>query len=205
MNPVRLVAWDFDGVLNRNIRDGKFLWAESFEADLGLPYRDLQAYMFGSGRFAEVLVGKRDILDLVAAWLARHGDPMTAEALLDYWYAHDVFPDSEIGALLDRVTCRSVIATNNEARRARYIAEDMGYGTRVARIFAAGPMGVAKPDAGFFAQIQNWARCAPAEILLVDDLLRNVEAARRCGWRAFYLTDGSRGDLPRVLDQYGAL
>ena len=31
---LRVVAWDFDGVLNRNIENGVFAWSRQFEADL---------------------------------------------------------------------------------------------------------------------------------------------------------------------------
>lgn len=192
-------------MLNRNIVEGRFVWADRFEADLGLSFSAFQSFMFGSGRFADVLVGRCDLRDLVAEWLTTQEGAPTADAFLAYWFEKDAHPCAEVGGLLDRVTCRSVIATNNEARRAAYIMDDMGYRGRVERIFAAGPMGVAKPDGGFFEVIETWSGLPARRILLVDDLLRNVDAARKRGWQAFYLHPNARGDLEKLLSRSGLL
>jgi putative hydrolase of the HAD superfamily len=66
-------------------------------------------------------------------------------------------------------------------------------------IFAAGPMGVRKPDAEFFGQIESWAELPPEQILLVDDAEANIEAAHKRGWQTFHFTDASRHQLPGFL------
>ena len=195
-----IVAWDFDGVLNAGIRDGRFLWTEGLEAAWGIPPDRLRTLFTD---WDPVMTGREDILDRLAVWLADEGHDVPPSALLDWWLEADTFPDTGMLDLMDRLTARGVrqvIATNNEPRRAAYIEGPMGYGARVERVFASGRMGLRKPDPAFFAALTDALDAAPSETILVDDLARNVDAARDCGWEAFHLTPSRRAALPGFLD-----
>jgi putative hydrolase of the HAD superfamily len=61
---IQVVAWDFDGVLNRNIENGVFAWSRHFERDLGLCVRSFSAHLFG-GRFQKAMVGEACLIDIV--------------------------------------------------------------------------------------------------------------------------------------------
>ena len=156
-------------------------------------------FMFDGPRFAEVLTGKRKILDLLADWISTHQVPHAPEAVLDYWLTKDARADEEVLGWLDACAVPGVIATNNEAHRADYIWNVMGFSGRMQRIFASGEMGVKKPDAGFFAQIEAWSGLVPADILLIDDTEKNIAAAAARGWQVFHFTDETRDRLPQVL------
>ncbi|MCY1128368.1 HAD-IA family hydrolase [Frigidibacter sp. RF13] len=194
-----LVVWDFDGVLNRNIRRGSFVWQNRLRDDLGLDPRAFNSFVFGSERIRSVVQGKLDLREVVADWLHEQGAAIDTDMFLDYWFEKDALPDTETGALLDLCRGRKVIGTNNETRRAAYIEGKMGFSARVERIFASGWMGVAKPDDGFFATIEDWAGVEPGRILLIDDSSANVAAAHRLGWQAFHFTDETRHRLPGTL------
>ncbi len=202
---VKLVVWDFDGVLNDNFRDGAFLWSTRFEDDFGVPLERFQSHLFGSGRFTQVLRGREDILDLLRDFCDASGCAHPPEAILAYWFERDDFPNRACLDLIDKLAVPSVIATNNEGRRAAYIRDQMGYGARVAEIFAAAEIGVAKPDEGFFEHIRTWGQRSPAEMLLVDDTHGNVEAADRLGWQVFQFAAGREAELADRLDQAGVL
>lgn len=196
---LRLVAWDFDGVLNRNTIGGTLAWHRDFKADLGADLEGFKVYLFRSGRFDAVLRGARDLRELIAAWIEEEAADLTPEKVLDYWFTKDDLPDDEMLALAETLPCRQIIATNNEPRRAAHIRETAGWGARVDRVFASGEMGVAKPDPAFFARIEDWAGLAPEEILLVDDVAENTRAAEARGWRVFHFTDDSRDGLREIL------
>ena len=204
---VGLVVWDFDGVLNANIRDGRFVWADDLGPDLGIDAAAFSDFVFASGRMRDVVSGRIDLLDVVGPWLAEQGHAIAAADFLDYWWRKDAHPDAQVLSWLDALaqgaghggTLRQVIGTNNEGHRATYIEGTMGFAGRVERVFASGRMGVAKPDAGFFEQISDWAGLAPEHILLIDDTARNIEAARALGWQAFHFTPQSRAALPGRL------
>lgn len=91
------------------------------------------------------------------------------------------------------------MVTNNEIHRTSYIETSMGFGDLVERIFAAGRMGIAKPDTDYFAHIEEALQLAPENFLLVDDMEENVTAARSRGWQAFHFTEGAHDRLERSL------
>ncbi|WP_224814126.1 HAD family hydrolase [Hasllibacter sp. MH4015] len=194
-----LIVWDFDGVLNRNLVDGRFVWADDLEADLGLSRSSLDAYIFRSGRIRTVIVGEERLVDVAAEWLATQDTDISADAFLSYWFAKDAHPDAEVVRYLRSHPARHVIGTNNPACRARFIEADMGFASLVEHVFASGRMGVAKPDAAYFKSITDWSGVPAARTLLVDDSALNCEAARALGWQAFHFTDATRHLLPQVL------
>ncbi len=196
-----VVAWDFDGVLNRNIVDGRFVWANTFEADTGHTLKGFTDTVFAEG-FNDIITGRTDLRDRVHDWANKVDYAPGADALLAYWFEHDALPDPDVGLMMDALCelgVRQVIVTNNEIRRARYIEREMGFGTRVERVFASGRMGVRKPDPAYFAHVTDVLDVEPERVLLIDDHPDNVAAAAACGWQAFHFTDVTRDRLRTTL------
>lgn len=196
---MKLVAWDFDGVLNKGYPGGYEDWQQSFEADLGCSAKAFTEFVYTQDNFVPILTGQRDLMDLLADYVARHEVPHSPRAVLDYWLSKDANADPQVLGWLDRCALPGVIATNNEAHRARFMWEDMGFKTRMQHIFASGPLGVKKPDGQFFAAIEAWSGLEPSDILLVDDAEQNIRAAEARGWRVFHFTDETRTGLPDLL------
>lgn len=194
-----LIAWDFDGVLNRNIRDGRFIWADDLEADLGISLEGFQKHMFGPERIRQIVRGQLDLRAELTGYLAAIGSAHPADAVMDYWFDKDMHLDAQVLGWLRAAPARSVLATNNEAHRTRYITETMRLGAEVAQVFASGLMGVAKPDDGFFEAIEEWSTVPRSKILLIDDTAKNTEAAAARGWQAFHFTDETRDALPEII------
>ncbi|NVO58119.1 HAD-IA family hydrolase [Rhodobacteraceae bacterium B1Z28] len=196
-----IVAWDFDGVLNRNIVNGRFIWADRFEIDIGHSLNDFTEIIFRNG-FDEVITGKVDLRDRIEEWARTVNYTEGADALISYWFKNDALPDTEVTMAMDMLSSRGVrqiIVTNNEARRAAFIEREMGFGNRVEHVFASGRMGVRKPDPAFFKHVTDVLEVEPKQMLLVDDCPKNVPAAVRCGWRAFHFIDHTRDQLRKVL------
>ncbi|MEM7425328.1 MAG: HAD-IA family hydrolase [Pseudomonadota bacterium] len=198
---VRVIAWDFDGVLNRNVVDGRFTWIDDFERDLGLPPGPFEETVFGHN-LDDVLTGREDVRDRIVHWAQEYGFSAGADAMLEYWFQRDVRPDAEMLELMDALTAcgmRQVLVTNNEPRRTAFIENEMGFGARVEHIFASGRMGIAKPAAEFYARVTGALQVERAEILIVDDLSRNVEAAVHFGWQGLHFTPQTRGEVASCL------
>lgn len=196
---MKLIAWDFDGVLNKGFQGGFEMWQQTFEADLGVSAKIFTEFMFGSNDFNAVILGQRDVLDLLAEYTATHAIPHTPQAVLDYLLAKDARADDEVVGWLSACPVPGVMATNNEARRAEYMWQVMGFRDRMQKIFASGPLGVKKPDGPFFAAIEEWSGHAPQDILLIDDAEKNIVAAAARGWQTFHFTDETRHALPQLL------
>jgi putative hydrolase of the HAD superfamily len=198
---LQLIAWDFDGVLNRNIVNGRFVWADGFESDFGHPFSSLQAYLSGD-TFEAIVTGRRDLRDAVGAWTRDVGFEPGPDVVLDYWFAQDSLADPDMWARLDAMRARGlrqVIATNNEDRRCTYIEQEMGFGPRIDGMFSSGRMGVRKPDARFFEIIERETGVPPSAILLVDDTRENIAAARARGWKTFHYSETAGPDLDKCL------
>ncbi len=194
-----LAVWDFDGVLNANIVDGRFVWSDDLRQDLGIDPAAFEAYVFASGLIRRVIRGDLCLRETTAAWLAENARGVDVDRFLAYWFAKDARPDAEVTGWLRAHSGRKVIGTNNERLRSAYIEEEMGYGSLVERLFSSGRLGVAKPEVAFFKIIGEWAEVAPERILLIDDSKANIEAACDLGWQGFHFTTESRGQLPAVL------
>jgi len=197
----KIIVWDFDGVLNANIVDGRFVWADRLDADWGIDAAAMAAHLFHRDRIGQIMRGQSDLRDELVTWLQLAGHDVDPDAFLDYWFARDALPDAEVLRHLQRDGVRHVIGTNNEARRASYIENDMGFAEKVSHIFASGRIGHAKPDAGFFQRIEDWSVAERQTHVLIDDTLANVEAAQARGWQGFHFSDATRAELPDFLDQ----
>ena len=53
VSTVDTIVWDFDGVLNRNIVDGKFTWNDGFEAEFGQSIETFNEMIFND-KFSEL-------------------------------------------------------------------------------------------------------------------------------------------------------
>ncbi len=199
MPEIKLIVWDFDGVLNANVVDGRFVWTDQMQSDLDLDPKAFSAFLFGSGLMHKVICGKVSLMEVVATWLRTQNTDLTARDFLDYWFARDALPDSEVFGWMRAAAGRRVIGTNNETLRATYIETQMQFGQHVEHVFASGRMGVAKPDAGFWTAVERWSGVERQNILLVDDSEQNVEACQAQGWQVFHFTKTSRSDLPVLL------
>ncbi|WP_084420002.1 HAD family hydrolase [Henriciella litoralis] len=196
----KLIAWDFDGVLNANVEDGIFRWMTTFEADLGLPIQSLASYLF-SGRFQKAMVGEADLHELVGDWAETEGVRHRAGEVVDYWFDKDHVPDHATLDIVRRARAAgitNVIATNNEVYRADWI-EEAGFGEQMHTVFAAGRMKLAKPDLAYFAHIEDVMDVRGKDVILVDDMEENVAAARAHGWDAFHFTPGCHDALVKAI------
>ncbi len=196
-----VIAWDFDGVLNRNIKNGEFLWHRNFESDLGQSVSVFTQHMFGA-RLDDIITGKEDLRDRAESWSNSVGFSPGADALLAYWFEKDSFPDPAMLAIMQDLTgrgFRQVIATNQEARRTAFIENEMGFAALVERVFASGRMGVRKPESAFYNAVTGSLGVDAQDMFLVDDTLANVEQAGRSGWRAIHFQEEDAEDFRRQL------
>ena len=93
---MKLIAWDFDGVLNRGYQGGFFRWQQTFEADLGVSAKVFTDFVFTESNFVTVLTGQRDILDVLQDWITTHDVPHEAGFVLDYWLSKDAHADEQV-------------------------------------------------------------------------------------------------------------
>ncbi len=187
-----LVVWDFDGVLNANYDADGYIWNRMMEDELKIDGAAFRHGLF-KREFRAIMTGHVDLRDALAEILPAAGYEHGPDAFMEYWFTRDYHHNDGMDELLADVRAAGVacvIGTNNEPRRASYIANEWGYAAKVDRIYTSGLMGVAKPDHAFFEHImQDQGVTDRARVLFVDDHPENIEAADAFGWRTYQFGD----------------
>lgn len=201
MKRIKCIAWDFDGVLNKGIENGQYVWQNLLSGSFGIDQHEFARFIFGDG-FWPVMRGEIDIVDHLEAWKSHTKFDGNVHEILQFWFENDAKPCPEMMRLMDQVDAiglRQVIATNNEHRRSRYIERDMGFSARVETVFSSGRMKIAKPDAGYFKHIEKAMGLDPEAFLFVDDYPENIEAAAACGWQVHLFPEDGHSALQERL------
>ncbi len=192
---------DVDGVIVHPAHPGG--WAERIEADLGVSRADLDRAFFAP-HWEDVVLGRADLHERLAPVLADIAPHLSAEQLIQYWFAKDARLDQVLLDDLAMLRAHGVamhLATLQEHRRARHLWKNLGLCDRFDAMHYAADLGTAKPDPAFFRTIEARTGLAAADLVLIDDRISNVQAARACGWRAILWNDSSQ--LNRALAEQG--
>lgn len=75
----------------------------------------------------------------------------------------------------------------------------MGFARYVDHIFSAGRMRIAKPDKRYFSYIEEALKTDSSNIVLIDDVAENIEAARLAGWKAVHFRQDDHIALETAL------
>jgi putative hydrolase of the HAD superfamily len=188
---------DVDGVLIRPRPGG---WAVDLETELGVSPAELAEHFFAI-HWDDVVMGRAGLHERLSPVLARIAPHLTSERLAAYWFAKDAIVDTNLLDDLAAVRRRGIelhLATVQEHLRADFIWTELGFRDRFDAMHYAADLGCGKPDPEFFEKVGERTGFVPAEMMLIDDRLENVEAARAAGWRGLHWTGERR--LPDVLD-----
>lgn len=184
---------DVDGVLVcGRPSDGKS-WASSTESDLGFSVEDLQREFF-EPHWNDIVVGRCNLVDHLKPALARIAPHVSYDEFTAYWFENDARLNVGLLAELEeqRSTGKKVyLATNQEHARAANLMDELGLRNHCDGIFYSAAMGCRKPEREFFAKAGALSELSPGQLLLVDDTLGNVTAARASGWNAAQWSEGS--------------
>lgn len=95
---------------------------------------------------------------------------------------------------------RLALLSNMPAGMAERFLRESSWAGYFAKTFFSGQLGLLKPDRRIFAHVLNDLRTAPAEVIFVDDNLRNIEAARGAGVHTVHFGPGT--DLMQALKHF---
>ena len=151
---LRVIAWDFDGVLNRNVIDGRFTWADNFERDTGASLKSFADYLFKAG-FRRRWLARPDLKTMIGEWIELDGYHGTAETIMSYWFDIDARPDARMLALLERTSkLASPMSWRQIMKRTARIISNMIWVLARRWIRYSPPAYVrGQPDDGYFQHI----------------------------------------------------
>lgn len=179
------IVWDYDGVINLSTINGRIVWQESFERDIGHDTKQFEDVIFGPG-FSQILLGQEDLIHRINKWRDLVSCKKSSGEILQYWYKNDTKLDEGLLSLIRYLKSRGlsqIIATNTDCYRATYIqAQLMENGIDIPLV-ASGFIGELKPSDKFLRTVEAIAGSA-STYLLIDDSPKNTAAAIAFGWRA---------------------
>src|SRR5262245_47221007 len=200
---LKAIVFDADGVIQRRPRR----WRGTLQALIGRdgdPDR-LLADIFAAENPA--LCGECDFAEGLSEVQRRWRCRTPLAHLLDVWTMIDV--DRGVTGIIRSLRAAGIqchLATNQEAHKARYMSEELGYRLLFDREFYSCRMGVAKPAQAFFQAIVNALAEDPNRVLFIDDRPENVDAARRVGLHgAVFSLDRGVRELRRLLRDSGCM
>jgi putative hydrolase of the HAD superfamily len=137
-------------------------------------------------------------------------------------YVHDVpvheflSADLELRETLEQVKARKLIFTNSDLKHANRILDALGVRDQFERIFDIEAMKfIPKPNPDPYRLVLDYLRLQPKDVLLIDDMERNLKPAQEMGMRTILIGSGKPVDdrhhaienikeLTHVLDQIKA-
>ena len=185
------LALDVDGVLLDPDRAGAGHWSNELTAKFGIT-RDEFRRAFFMVVWDDVVNGRRPIEPALASALESIGSKATVEAVLACWFEADFVPVPAAIEFARRAAAsgvRVVLVTNQEHRRARFLADRLGELIKLDGIVYSADVGVQKHEAKFFdvatkrLAITDGRR---SDVLFVDDTVDNVRQASASGWTAIH-------------------
>lgn len=198
--PIKAVIFDVGGVLLRTEDlSGRRKWADRY----GLGPWELADVVFNSPAAGAATVGKATEGEVWEA--ARTALNLSPDELRqfrrDFW-SGDRFDDP----LLDWVTSlrgryRTGILSNAWSNARRFLTRNLKITAAFEELIISAEEGVMKPNADIYDRAVRRLGVGPSESVFVDDVLDNVEAARRFGMSAVHFRVGL--DVPQELEQLG--
>lgn len=183
---MKVLMVDVDGVVVRGRPADGLPPLTYLERDLGLPTALLQREFFAL-HWSEIVTGKEALMPRLESVLARIAPQLSAETLRSYWFENDSRLDHVLLEALAARRARGVsifLATNQEHMRAKYLMEERGLAAHVDGILYSAALGCRKPSQEFYRLANEHAGVAAEDIVFIDDIRENVEAARAFGWNA---------------------
>lgn len=185
---------DVDGVLVFGRPSDGQHWMIGLLDDLGLSPHDL-ADGFFKAEWNNVVVGRKALLPTLQEALDRIAPSLPAEDLIAYWFemsSRIVQPVlADVRAARDQ-GIPVYLATNQCHTRADYLMNTLGLRDETDGIVYSAKAGHKEPQVEFYAFAQKASGYRPDQLLMIDDTLENVEAARTSGWQAVHWSADAR-------------
>lgn len=193
------VLLDADGVLQRSAPDPIGLlrqWAGERAEDLG---RALWTAERGPLR------GEGDFLDVVDAVVPTYADVDPRELYRRLWHDITVSRESlDLVARLREAGYAVHLGTNQHRQRGQHMRTELGFDALFDESFYSWELGTKKPEPTYFELVLERIEADPAQVLFVDDMEVNVEAARAVGLRAeHWHLDRGHDALTDLLSRHG--
>ena len=193
---IRAVIFDVDGVLVNAER-----FSDRFAREHGIAVERITPFF--TGTFADCLIGRADLKDVIVPYLSEWGWTTGVDSFLEYWFTSEHSVNVELVDVVQSIRMQGVkcvVATNNEKHRVEYMSSSMDFSKTFDKLYASSHVGFMKPDPAFYRAVLEDLQVAAEEALFFDDSHTNVTAAAQLGMNAELYTTFER--FQRTLGRY---
>jgi HAD superfamily hydrolase (TIGR01509 family) len=180
-----IAVFDLGGVVARYYPDRRL---HRLAHLTGLDEHDLSSRLFGYGLDHDAELGVYESADIVGVVLDALDGRLSEGALVEAW-ASAFEPDPAVLEFMHAMPGRVFILTNNGPMLNHCINGPLQVlRESVSEIICSWEVRARKPSREAFERAARRIGEDPARLVLFDDDMRNVDAARACGWRAEHVT-----------------
>jgi len=194
-----VLVLDCDGVVVKGHREGG-RWDKHLARDLGIDTAALQDRFF-KPHWRAISLGETGMMAVLAQVWPELGCAADPAAFVDYWFSNDATLDDDVLAQVDAWRAKggkAYLGTVQEHHRARHLWDTLGLKRHFDAIHYSAALGAWKPEAAFYERLHaKLPVAAPGEVIFLDDVMKNVDAANAFGWRASHFR--SAADLRKAL------
>jgi len=198
---IRAVVLDIGGVLE--VIDGR-VFPGPFEQRYGLPAGAVVAAIEGMEK--DPRIGQATVEETREHWLRELGldDVQADELMADFWRWYVGTLDQEMfGWFASQRPARLTGIVSNSNPGAREAEVCWGFEAITDDIVYSHEVGLRKPDPAIYELAASRLGVRPEEIIFVDDIEANVEAARTAGWHALVhvTTPATIREVERIIEE----
>ena len=184
----RAVLIDVDGVLVHSHFHPdparRRRWDEHLLEDMGVEPAAFKTLF--KGGFDAAITGEASLVETLDAFLPTVGYRGSTLDFIGYWLTHDAHLNFQLLDALQRLSetggVRLYVATNQEHLRANHLWSNLGLCRVFDDMFYSARLGVAKPGADYFANVDALLGPQTEPPLIFDDSPAVIEAANGHGW-----------------------
>ena len=201
MSEIRGLIFDYGGVL----WDMRWDLARTLEQEHGLRERTIVETLYGSEIYKQLEVGVGDR----QAWLDESHQALESAAGRELPPLHRSWRERQhlIAPYIDlirrlRPPYKTAVLSNADSTLSRRLGESHGIADLFDDVVVSADVGMAKPDARIYALAAQRLGLAVDACVFIDDLARNVDAAREAGMHAVHFLVNEH-DLEAQLAELG--
>jgi putative hydrolase of the HAD superfamily len=184
---IKHVVFDIDGV----VAEGPPRVSEVAIAKFGLDANAVTNF-FSRGPWEGCIEGSGDLRELLIEALPQWGFSGSVDDYLRFWFETANVFNARVIDLAAKLRAQGLgchLASNQEKIRAASLWHSCKLSDHFDSAFFSCHMGCKKPHASFYDAVRQQVHAEPHEIVLLDDSLENVQAAKQCGWHGILWPD----------------
>ncbi len=184
---IKTIFFDADGVI---IKKHDY-YSKELAKEYNISLESLNAFYKGDFLLCEA--GKADLKEKFAPYLEKWGIKKSVDEILGEWFRYGNELDGRVVESIKNLRNQGIkcfVTTNNEKYRVEFFKKNLGFDSLVDGVFPSCELGCFKKQPEFWTEVlKKLSNVKKEESLVLDDDMKNVEAAKAFGFHAEFYSD----------------